>query len=145
MPSEHLSQHLFDNITVSDLIKDVYVNRNKKNDQIEEILSTLSPLIDGNTAFILGPVVNSCIASSIKNDEQLVKLLTVVQKIIGGAGETGESSISSLSNSEISELVDNAMKTLNNCNTEINDLDIDSITKDAETAILSIQTPNNTN
>lgn len=137
MAIEHLSQNLFDNIKVNDLIKEIYNNRNDKNDQIAGIVDKLIPSINDQSAFILGPVVSNCINAAIKNDEQLIKLLSVVQKIIGSTEQVSQN-VNSASTNEIQELIDNAVKSLEEYKND-NDINIDELQTESTNALLSIK------
>jgi len=113
MSTEHLQQNLFDDIRVTDLIKEIYTNRKEKNERITEILDELQPSINSNTALIVGSTINSCIDASIKNDEILVKLLTVIQKILTTNEKLNDGTLSVQGNdSEMKELIANAINTL---------------------------------
>lgn len=74
---------LFKGKTLGDLFKDIYANqiskKNKISDQIEFVRSLIK---DGKDLSHIGNILTDLINASIKNDDQLVRLAGVVQKII---------------------------------------------------------------
>jgi|SRR5574344_39461 hypothetical protein len=73
---------VFEGKKLSDLLKDIYVNHEDKKSQIKELVSDLQPLIEGiGDATLLVPLIAQYVELGIKNDEQLVKLAQVVQRI----------------------------------------------------------------
>jgi hypothetical protein len=74
---------LFKGKNLSDLFKDIYVNQLSKKNKISEQIDFVRSLIkDGKDLSHIGNVLTDLINASIKNDDQLVKLAAVVQKII---------------------------------------------------------------
>lgn len=67
----------------SDLMKDVYSNSTKKDRQINMLIGELKPLIKNvGDATIIVPLIKDYLEISVKNDEHLVKLAAVVQRLI---------------------------------------------------------------
>ena len=83
---------IFGKTKFSDLLKDIYDNQRKKDRQINLLIADLKPLITGiNDAAILVPVIKDYMEVSVKNDEHLVKLASVVQRMINNKSEDGNS------------------------------------------------------
>ena len=83
---------IFGSKKFSDLLKDIYDNQKKKDRQINLLIADLKPLITGiNDAAILVPVIKDYMEVSVKNDEHLVKLASVVQRMINNKSEDGNS------------------------------------------------------
>jgi hypothetical protein len=83
---------IFGNKKFSDLLKDIYENQKKKDRQINLLIADLKPLIQGiNDAAILVPVIKDYMEVAVKNDEHLVKLAAVVQRMVNNKGEEGNS------------------------------------------------------
>lgn len=73
---------LFDGKNLSDLFEEIYTNSKNKRNQIKELISSLSPLIEGiGDATLLVPLIKDYLDIGVKNDEQLVKLAQIVQRI----------------------------------------------------------------
>ena len=83
---------IFGSKKFSDLLKDIYENQKKKDRQINLLIADLKPLITGiNDAAILVPVIKDYMEVSVKNDEHLVKLAAVVQRMVSNKSEEGSS------------------------------------------------------
>lgn len=81
---------LFGNKKLSDLLKDIYDNQKKKDRQISLLIADLKPHIQNiNDATAIVPVIKDFMEVSVKNDEHLIKLAAVVQRLAGkGSDET---------------------------------------------------------
>ncbi len=74
---------LFKGKTLSDLFKDIYSNQVTKKNKISEQIEFVRGMIkNGGDLSAVGNILTDLIESSIKNDEQLVRLASVAQKII---------------------------------------------------------------
>ena len=95
---------LFNGTNFSDLMRDIYHNSKKKSRQIDGLIKELQPLIKNTgDASVLVPMIKDYLEVSVKNDEHLVKLAGVLQRILNKSkGESDESSL--LSESEKEEL-----------------------------------------
>lgn len=82
MVEDYKSVELFEGKTLSDLFKEIYDNSADKRTQIKELVASLSPLIQGiGDATILVPLIKEYLEIGVKNDEQLVKLAQIVQRL----------------------------------------------------------------
>lgn len=74
---------LFKGKNLSSLFEDIYNNQLSKKQRISSLIEELKKMIKhaGDVASI-GPILSSLIDSSVKNDDQLVKLATIATKII---------------------------------------------------------------
>lgn len=87
---------LFKGKSFSDLLKDIYSNSQKKDRQINVLISELRPLIKNiGDATVIVPLIKEYLEVGVKNDEHLVKLAAVVQRLISTnnkvQSETGQS------------------------------------------------------
>lgn len=83
---------IFGNKKFSDLLKDIYDNQKKKDRQINLLIGDLKPLIKNITdASILVPVIKDYMEVSVKNDEHLVKMAAVIQRMVSNKNEEGSS------------------------------------------------------
>ena len=72
----------------SSLLKDVVVNSEQKKDQIDILVSDLRSMIKtANDAIVVVPLIKDYLDVSVRNDEQLVKLAAVVQRIISSQSQ----------------------------------------------------------
>ena len=94
--------------TFAQLCKEIVVNQNQKKDQIDILISELRPLIKTvQDAMMVVPMIHDYYDVSVRNDEQLVKLAMVIQRIISKSyeNENSESGPFMLSESEKKELM----------------------------------------
>lgn len=91
----------------SGLCKDIVKNSENKKDQIDILISELRSLIKTiNDATIVVPMIKDYYDVGIKNDEQLVKLAAVVQRLVAKGEASGEGSSMALSEDERKQLMD---------------------------------------
>jgi hypothetical protein len=65
----------------SDLLKDIYNNSKEKEKQIKELIETLKPLfIKSKSALMIVHLIAEHLNISVKNDDQLIKLASIVQR-----------------------------------------------------------------
>ena len=84
----HDEFELFKGTTFSDLMKDIYHNSKKKDRQINTLIQELQPLIKNiGDATVIVPLIKEYLDVSVKNDEHLVKLAAVVQRLVGSASK----------------------------------------------------------
>ena len=85
----HEKFEIFKGTNFSDLMKDIYHNSKKKDRQINTLIHELQPLIKNiGDATIIVPLIKEYLDVSVKNDEHLVKLAAVVQRLVGSANNT---------------------------------------------------------
>ena len=83
---------IFGSKKFSDLLKDIYDNQKKKDRQINLLIADLKPLITNiGDAALLVPVIKDYMEVSVKNDEHLVKLAAVIQRMVSNKSEEGNS------------------------------------------------------
>lgn len=83
---------LFGNKKFSDLLKDIYDNQKKKERQINLLIADLKPHINNiHDATTIVPVIKDFMEISIKNDDNLVKLAAIAQKMMSNKSEEGSS------------------------------------------------------
>lgn len=73
---------IFKGKSLSDLFSEIYDNSRKKDKQISTLISELKPLIeDVGDATLVVPMIKEYLEIGVKNDEQLVKIATIVQRL----------------------------------------------------------------
>jgi hypothetical protein len=87
---------IFKGKTFSELMKDIYSNSSKKDRQINMLIGELRPLIKNvGDATVIVPLIKEYLEVGVKNDEHLVKLAAVVQRLVSTSNrvqsETGNS------------------------------------------------------
>lgn len=89
---------VFEGKSFKELLKDIYVNSKSKKKRIHSLMESIIPYIDSaSAAAVVVPVVKELLVVEIQNDEHLVKLATIYQRIITTQlKETGATTGSSL-------------------------------------------------
>ena len=87
---------IFKGKTFSELMKDIYSNSSKKDRQINMLIGELRPVIKNvGDATVIVPLIKEYLEVGVKNDEHLVKLAAVVQRLVSTnnrvQSETGNS------------------------------------------------------
>ena len=100
------SNEIFEGKTFQDLTKDIYENTNKKKLQIDLLISEIHGFITTiDDVVIIAPIIKEYMEVSIKNDEHLVKLAGVLQRIISKSSGGVDDESMLLSDSEKEELM----------------------------------------
>jgi len=74
---------LFKGTNFSDLMRDIYHNSKKKARQIDSLIKSLEPMIKNTgDATVVVPMIKDYLEVSVKNDDALVKLAAIVQRIV---------------------------------------------------------------
>ena len=100
------NNEIFEGKTFQDLTKDIYENTNKKKLQIDLLISEIHGFITTiDDVVIIAPIIKEYMEVSIKNDEHLVKLAGVLQRIISKSTSGIDDESMLLSDSEKEELM----------------------------------------
>ena len=82
---------LFKGTTFSDLMRDVYHNSKKKSRQIDTLIQELQPLVKNvGDATVIVPLIAEYLEVSVRNDDALVKLKSIVQRLVSASGKGEE-------------------------------------------------------
>jgi hypothetical protein len=74
---------LFKGKSFKGLCKDIYSNQENRKEQIEVFISDLRPLINNvNDAMIIVPLIKGYLDTANVNDDHLVRLASIIQKIM---------------------------------------------------------------
>lgn len=91
--NEALDTAIFGKKTLSNIFEEIYNNSKKKDEQITKLIGELQPLIqDIGDASLVVPLIKEYLDAGIKNDDQLVKLAAIVQKVIQTQNTTASNS-----------------------------------------------------
>lgn len=79
----NLDTSIFGKKKFSDLLSEIYDNQKKKEIQISALIGELKPLInDIGDATLIVPLIKEYMDLGLKNDEQLIKMATIIQRAI---------------------------------------------------------------
>jgi len=85
---------LFPGKNLSGLFKDIYENQVNKKQRISELIAEMKKVIRhaGDMA-VIGPIIKDLVDTSVRNDDSLIKMAAIAQRIIGAQhkaeGDTG--------------------------------------------------------
>ena len=75
--------NIFDGKNFSDLSKEIYDNSKLKKTQLDLLIQEVHGYIQGiEDKALVGPIIKELYDASIKNDDNLLKLATVIQRIM---------------------------------------------------------------
>ena len=112
------NKEIFKGKTFQDLTKDIYENSQKKKLQIDLLIQEIHGFITTiDDVVMVAPIIKEYMDASIKNDEHLVKLAGVLQRIISKSqGESDESML--LTDAEKEELMGTLQDTVSDLQKE---------------------------
>jgi hypothetical protein len=79
----------------SDILEEIYTNQTEKKRQVTALISELKPLIsDIGDATLIVPLIKEYMEIGVKNDEQLIKMATILQRVLQNQTSEGDYTIS---------------------------------------------------
>jgi len=112
MSSEY---ELFKGTNFSDLMRDIYHNSKKKSRQIDSLIKNLEPMIKNTgDATVIVPMIKDYLEVSVKNDDALVKLAAVVQRLVSATNKDDDGNEFGLSEEERARLLEEAENEIQN-------------------------------
>jgi hypothetical protein len=79
----NLDKNVWGKKKFSDILQEIYNNQKKKETQISALINELKPLInDIGDATLIVPLIKEYMELGIKNDEQLIKMATIIQRAV---------------------------------------------------------------
>ena len=101
-----IDYEIFDGKSLSSLFKDIYNNTQHNRKQLDVLTRELVQFIkDGDTAVQMVPMIKEYLEINVKNDDQLVKMASVVQRLISAEGRVGSEDEYGLSEEEKTQLL----------------------------------------
>ena len=101
-----IKYEIFDGKTLSDVFKDIYSNTEKNKEQLEVLMKEVVGFIkDGDTAIQIIPMLKEYLEINVKNDDQLVKMAGIVQRMIASENKGGAEEEFGLSDAEKEQLM----------------------------------------
>jgi len=97
---------IFEGKSLSGLFKDIYENTKTNKTQLEVLMKEVVGFIkDGDTAVQIIPMLKEYLEINVKNDDQLVKVAAIVQRIIAAESKGGSEEEFGLSDAEKEQLM----------------------------------------
>ena len=101
--SNPLDTVLFDGKTSADVFKEIYTNSKKNDKQVNSLIAELKPLIQNiGDAPVVVPLIKEYLEIGVKNDEHLIKMMAVIQRITNNSATGGGDSL--LTDEELKQL-----------------------------------------
>ena len=117
------NNEIFEGKTFQDLTRDIYENTQKKKTQIDLLISEIHGFITTiDDVVLVAPIIKEYMDVAVKNDEHLVKLAGVIQRIISKSTGGDEESFL-LSDAEKEDLIHALQEDVNDIQRESDRLD----------------------
>jgi|TARA_B100001094_G_C17433548_1_gene440256 hypothetical protein len=122
---------LFPGKDLSGLFKDIYDNQVNKKQRISELIAEMKKVIRhaGDMA-VIGPIIKDLVDTSVKNDDSLIKMAAIAQRIIGAQNKS-EGDTGFLSDGEKEQLLKQLDETIHEVADE-QELKVDELTNEIE-------------
>ena len=118
---------IFDDKNFSDLSKEIYENSKLKKTQIDLLIQEVHSYIQGiEDIAIVGPVLKELFDVAVKNDDNLLKLATVIQRIMS-KHQIDDSDVGLLTEAEKEELMNSLEDAATELQKKSDDIDISKI------------------
>ena len=106
-----LDNLIFGKKKFSDILSEIYDNQKKKEKQITGLISELKPLVsDIGDATLIVPLIKDYMEIGVRNDEQLIKMATIIQRAVNNTNDEGEFGITEEEKAELLAEIDKLEK-----------------------------------
>ena len=122
------SYEVFEGKTLANVFKDIYTNSEENKKQIEVLMKDLLRFVtDTASAVALVPILKDDLDVAVKNDEQLIKVAAIVQKLASAEakGSDNEFGLSELEKEQLMSGLSDSIAEIQEQSDKINE-DIDS-------------------
>ena len=122
------SYEVFEGKSLSDVFKDIYTNSKENKQQIEVLIKDLLKFVtDTASAVALVPILKDYLDVAVKNDEQLIKVAAIVQKLASAEskGSDSEFGLSELEKEQLMSGLSDSIQEIQNESDRISD-DVES-------------------
>ena len=122
---------LFPGKDLSGLFKDIYDNQQNKKQRISELIAEMKKVIrhSGDMA-VIGPIIKDLVDTSVKNDESLIKMAAIAQRMIASKDKV-EGDTGFLTDKEKEQLLSQLEDTIAEVSDE-HDTKVDELTNEVE-------------
>lgn len=111
-----LDSVVFGDKKFSDILEEIYQNQKQKQAQVTALISELKPLVQEiGDATLIVPLIKEYMEIGVKNDEQLIKMATIIQRAVQNVDEDGGLGIS---DEEKEQLLEEMERLQNNKDTD---------------------------
>ena len=114
-----IDYEIFEGKSLSSLFEDIYKNTEYNRKQLDILTKELVQFIkDGDTAVQIVPMIKEYLEINVKNDDQLVKMAGIVQRLISTEARAGAEDEFGLSEEEKTQLLSGIEDTIKDIQTE---------------------------
>ena len=114
-----IDYEIFEGKSLSSLFEDIYKNTEYNRKQLDVLTKELVTFIkDGDTAVQLVPMIKEYLEINVKNDDQLVKMAAIVQRLISAEGKAGAEDEYGLTEAEKEQLLSGMEDTIKDIQAE---------------------------
>ena len=127
-----IDYEIFEGKSLSSLFKDIYDNTEYNKKQLDILTKELVGFIkDGDTAVQLVPMIKEYLEINVRNDDQLVKMAGIVQRLISAESKVGSEDEFGLSDTEKEQLLSSIEDVVEDIQTESDKIQtkIENVTK----------------
>lgn len=124
---------IFKGKNFSDLCKDIVKNSEEKKNQIDILITDLREMIKTiNDATMIVPLLKEYFDVGVRNDEQLIKLAAIIQRLMSGKamGDDGGSML--LTEDEKKQLMSTVEEVVKSSKEPVHPLDKEKVVKDSK-------------
>jgi len=90
-----LDSIVFGKTTFSNILEEIYKNQKRREGQVTALISELKPLVNEiGDATLIVPLIKEYMEIGVKNDEQLIKMATIIQRAVQNTNDDGSIGIS---------------------------------------------------
>jgi|TARA_R110000824_G_scaffold266091_9_gene455115 hypothetical protein len=83
-----LDSLVFGKKSFSDILEEIYQNQKKRDAQVVALISELKPLVQEiGDATLIVPLIKEYMEIGVKNDDALIKMATIVQRVLQNEGD----------------------------------------------------------
>lgn len=108
---DNLDKIIFGKKKFSDLLGEIYDNQKKKENQISTLIGELKPMVQEiGDATLIVPLIKEYLEIGVKNDEQLIKLATIIQRIQQASASASADNPFTISEEEKNQLLESIDK-----------------------------------
>jgi hypothetical protein len=117
-----LDSEIFSGKTLSDMFADVYKNTDAKRSQINQFVTSYLKMIKTpDDAAALGPIIKEFLEANIKNDEHIVRLVQIAQRLVAVNSKATNDTL--LTEEEKQQLLKNVKRDFENMVAEQEDIE----------------------
>lgn len=101
-----LDSNIFGDKKLKDIFHEIYSNQKKKEKQISSLIEELKPLVENiGDATLIVPLLAEYLEIGVKNDEQLIKMATIIQRCLNSNSSNNNDGNFGLSETEKNQLL----------------------------------------